>query len=99
MFHKLKLFFLFLISILAILAFICLYRAFVVIQPCKHKIEYLNANNKLNLEEIQIERLKNALRLKTITFDESNQNLTAIAEYSRFIRTGRTFYFIAIVTV
>ena len=75
-----------LILIILILLVVCLYRAFVVIKPCNHKIEKVEPNDYILLDQIGQDRLIEALKIRTITFNENSQNLSAIDIFGQFIR-------------
>lgn len=74
-----------LIASLLILTCILLYRAYVVIQPCKHNIQKINDSNKIQLKDEQLKRFQEALRIQTISFDNYKQNDTALDQYVQFI--------------
>ena len=74
--------------IFAVLIFACVYRAYVLIKPCNHKIENIKLEDVIKLDNLMQKRLIDALQIKTITFDEKSQNNTAIEIFGKFIRSG-----------
>jgi carboxypeptidase PM20D1 len=85
--HRLlkKLLFIALISLTSLLA-VLLYKAYIVNQPCQHKIAKSSEIKRLKLADSQIQRLQEALRFRTVSFGKRAQNTTAIADYGKFIR-------------
>jgi hypothetical protein len=81
-----------LLIIVVILLVVCLYRAFVIIKPCSHKIENIKAADRIDLDETMQNRLIEALKIKTITFNENSQNITAIEIFGKFIRDGMQIF-------
>lgn len=77
------------ILLLSILLAISIYRAFVVFQKCSHKLEKIDGSNKILVNDDHVERLRNALRIHTITIDHIHQNETALDLYLKFIRKGK----------
>ena len=55
--------------IFAVLIFACVYRAYVLIKPCNHKIENIKLEDVIKLDNLMQKRLIDALQIKTITFD------------------------------
>jgi hypothetical protein len=76
------------ILIISILFSVCVYRAYVVIKPCNHKIENISLTDQIELDDLMLKRYIEALRIKTITFNENSQNDTAIEFFGKFIRSG-----------
>ena len=83
----------YILLIVSILLFVCLYRAFVLIKPCSHKIENIKTGDRILLDKTMQNRLIEALKIKTITFNEYSQNITAIEIFGKFIRTGMYLFF------
>lgn len=78
----------FILFILIILSFIWIYRAYVIIKPCRHTIDKLEPADSIKLDDFTLTRFQNALKIKTISFDEEKQNTTAIDLFGKFIRQG-----------
>lgn len=63
------------------------YKAFIANQPCHHTLHPMNEADKLPLTDTMIQRLLQALSIKTISSFE-HQNQSAIEDYIRFIQKG-----------
>jgi hypothetical protein len=74
----------------SILSLVFMYRAFVVIQPCKHsyKLDIIDEKTKIKIDSIILNRLQKAIRYQTVSFNFFDQNLKQIQEFNEFIRTG-----------
>lgn len=70
-----------------ILFAILYYNAFILNQPCRHKLNPINESQKIQLSEEIKTRLQNALSIRTISSQE-NQNTSANIDYINFIRKG-----------
>ena len=73
---------------LSILFLVLIYKAYVINQPCKHKLIPVNDLNKIKLEDEMVKRLQKSLQIQTISYDFQNQNFKALEEHGKFIRDG-----------
>jgi hypothetical protein len=75
------------------LSLIFIYRAFVVIQPCKHadKLDFIDDKTKIKIDSNILNRFQKALRYQTVSFNFFDQNTKEIHEFNKFIRNGIFF--------
>ena len=76
-------------SSLVFLVFVLIYRAYVVLQPCKHNLEIINSEKRIKLSDEVVKRLQKALQFETVTYGINQQNSSAIDEFVRFVRNGK----------
>jgi hypothetical protein len=79
------------VGLFGLLFLVLVYRAFVVIQPCRHNITPLNESAKIKVTDEQIKRLQASLRFETVSFGKGHQNESEIHKYVEFIRKGLIF--------
>jgi hypothetical protein len=79
------------VRLFLVLFLVLVYRAYVVIQPCRHDIKPLNEARKLKLGDEQVKRLQTALTIETVSFSKTHQNQTELHRYINFIRKGLIF--------
>jgi hypothetical protein len=76
-------------SLLFLLGFVVIYRAYIVFQPCKHSLEIISNEKRIKLSEELLNRFQKALQFETVTYGMNRQNLSAIDEFVRFARNGK----------
>lgn len=76
----------------SILLIILVYKAYVINQPCKHKLIPVNDLNRIKLDDDMVKRLQKSLRIQTISYDFQNQNTKALEEHGKFIRDGSSLF-------
>ncbi len=81
-------FLIFILVISIVLFSVLIYKAYVINKPCTHKLRKLNDANKIKINDDILNRLQNALRYPTISFDHKTQNVSALREYIGYIRKG-----------
>jgi len=72
---------------LVVLFGVLYYRAFILNQPCKHVLNPMREEDKIQLNDQIMNRLRKALTIKTISSFE-HQNISAIVDFIKFIREG-----------
>lgn len=77
----------FLLVVVALIT-VTTYKAFILNQPCRHKLKKLDPSNKIVLDQVKLTRFRHALRYQTVSYDKDNQNQTALHSYIKFIRQG-----------
>ena len=77
----------------SILSLVFIYRAFVVIKPCKHdeKMDNIDEKAKIKIDSNILNRLQKAIRYQTVSYNFFDQNLKEIQEFNHFIRNGIYF--------
>lgn len=77
------------VSIIFFFFFVFLvYRAYVINQPCKHQIKIIENDSKFKINDDILNRFKKSLKIKTISYGQNNQNISALNDFITFIRTG-----------
>lgn len=81
------------IAAASILSLVFIYRAFVVIKPCKHvdKLDIIDEKAKIKIDSNILNRLQKAIRYQTVSYNFFDQNLKEIQEFNHFIRNGIYF--------
>ena len=69
-----------------------IYRAFIVIKPCKHtSMDIIDEKAKIKIDSNILNRLQKAIRYQTVSYNFFDQNLKEIQEFNHFIRNGIYF--------
>jgi hypothetical protein len=73
---------------LGTLSFTLVYKAYVVNHPCEHKLKKLDETSRFKLTDQVLDRLRNAIKFPTVSYDVTTQNETALFDYVNFVRRG-----------
>jgi carboxypeptidase PM20D1 len=72
--------------VLGIILLGLVYKAYVINQPCKHDIGKINKSNRIKVSNDQVKRLQESLKIQTISYSQTNQNIQAIEQFGKFIK-------------
>jgi hypothetical protein len=75
-------------SLLSLLCLALVYRAYVVIEPCRHDIKPLPDSAKINVTREQVRRFQQAITYETVSHSRTSQNESEMLKYIEFIRKG-----------
>ena len=75
-------------TIISVLLSSSIYRAYVLFKPCQHDLKPLDGKNKIKINQDQLERLQNSLKIDTVSYSRYAQNFEGLKNYVEFIKNS-----------